>query len=295
MQDLAHAAPQWPAVIAGVEVSDEEDAFLLGVGIDPAQGVLPWKGNQIEFARKFIAHVHAQGGAVIALAWRLSPGQVDRLAALGIDAIELVNTGHPDIPDAVRERMLSAARNQPLVLLASTDWHGWSGFTRTWTLIAASEGAARSQTETAHAVVDRLRARDAAAFTPVAAGYMGPPGMARALFAPWAEAVRYAAELSPARVISWWLWAVLVGAGAAALERRGVRRSAVAGALFSALIGVVLALRAWDLRSFRIDGEPHAYALEMATPALLIALAAAGVAALLAWQEWRRFSARQGP
>ncbi|MGE0082659.1 MAG: PHP domain-containing protein [Thiohalomonadaceae bacterium] len=291
MQALAHGDPAQPAVIAGVEVSAEEDEYLLGLGIDPQVGVLPWRGNQKEFARKFIDHVHAQGGAVVALAWKLEPRHVHKLAALGLDGIELVNTGHPDIPDPVREAMLQVAASHGVVPVASTDWHGWGGFSRTWTLVRGTDVKALGQAERAAWVIDRLRARDGATFIPVAAGYMGPPGLARAVFAPWVEAVRYAAELSPARVASWWAWAVVLAALARALARRGWQAAPVIAAAAAMGVGAAVTWRAAALVGhFRADAGLE-YAMEMGEPALWIG--GLGVAAGLA-AVWR-LSARRRP
>jgi len=292
MQAVAEARDGAPVVIPGGEVSDEADRFLLGVGLDPAAGLLPWKGNQKEYARKFIDHVHTQGGAVIALAWLLKPEDVAQLAALGLDAIELVNTGHPDVPDTVRAAMLDVAAQRPLVLLASTDWHGWSGFTRTWTLIDLSDAATESRVQVAHAVVGKLRAREADAFTPVAAGRMGPPGLWRALFAPWVEAVRYAAELSPARVAAWWVWGVVIAVAASALRRRGWHSTMTLAALTTGGVGIALGWRAWALLAYREEGVAHAYAVEMGRPALGMAVAALVLAALLLFSARRRSASR---
>ncbi len=38
------------------------------------------------------------------------------------------------------------------------------------------------------------------------AGYMGAPTLMRAIFSPVVETLRYAQELSPLRVLSWWVW-----------------------------------------------------------------------------------------
>lgn len=283
-QALAHADPAQPAVIVGVEVNAEEEEYLLGLGIDPVAGVLPWRGNEEEFARKFIDHVHAQGGAVVALAWKLEPRHVYKLAALGLDGIELANTGHPDIPDAVRAAMLEVAASHGVVLVASTDWHGWGGFTRTWTLVRGQGVKELGQAERAAWVIDRLRARDGAAFIPVTAGYMGPPGLLRAVFAPWVEAVRYAAELSPARVASWWVWALLTAALARRLARRGWPAVPLLGATLAVALGAAVTWRAAGLVGhFRADASLE-YALEIGEPALWIGVLAVAAGLAVVWQ-----------
>lgn len=284
MQALAHSDPVQPAVIAGVEVSAEEEEYLLGLGIVPEHGVLPWRGNEEEFARKFIDHVHAQGGAVVALAWKLEPRHVHKLAALGLDGIELVNTGHPDIPDPVRTAMLEVAASHGVVLVASSDWHGWGGFTRTWTLIGTRGAKALDQVQRSAWVIERLRARDAGAFIPVAAGYMGPPGLVRTVFAPWVEAVRYAAELSPVRVLSWWVWALAMTALARRLRAWRWRAVPLIGTALAAGLGVAVLGRALELLGhFEADARLE-YAAEMGEPALWIGGLAVAVACTAIWR-----------
>lgn len=268
-----------PAVVPGVEVKRER-AFLLGVGLDPGQG-LPAGGGAAEFVRA----VHADhGGAVIALAWRLDAAQVRRLAAAGVDAFEIANNGHPDLPAPVRAALLEAGR-QGVVLVASTDWHGWSGLARTWTLVRVADGQAP-----AAAAVAQLRARRVDAFVPVVAGYLGPPSPLRALFAPLVESVRYLAELAPERVIAWWVWAIVLLAGAQAMAGRGLRPGRVYAALWLGGTGAAVLWRALELLgSAPLPGvaEP-VFAWRIGGYAVAAGLAGVGAAGWICHGEWSR-------
>ncbi len=248
-RQLAEAKPDnTVAVIPSVEINSEYEEYLLGLGLDAAIPVLPWKGNEADYTRDFIDAIHHQhNGAVIAMAWKLPPERVMALAEAGVDAFEIANTGHPDIPLEVRAQMLAAAEQHGVILLASTDWHGWSGFTRTWTLVEVSDAEQLSLRERADAVVALLKQREAGAFVPVTAGYIGPPEMWRLVFAPLAELARYAAELSPLRLLVWWLWGALLWWLAVLLRQRQRRPLWIYGGLVAGGFATALLMRGMAL------------------------------------------------
>ena len=87
-----------------------------------------------------------------------------------------------------------------------------------------------------------LGEHDSGDIIPVAAGYMGQPSLARAVFAPIVETVRYAMELSPARVISWWVWAFAVFALWILIEMKGFSSGDILLALLVCITSVCLIL-----------------------------------------------------
>jgi hypothetical protein len=198
-----------PAVISGVEVHAGLRAMLLGVCRDPRipferQTADEWPDRSAWFSKK----IHEEcGGAVIAMTLkRLAPGDIARLADDGADGFEIVNSGHPEMRPDLRREVLDTCRSRGLPLVATTDWHGWTGLAKTWTVIKAPGASALSRSERADLVVRKLREHDSADIIPVVAGHMGDPSLVRAVFSPVAETVRYAEELSAVRVISWWVW-----------------------------------------------------------------------------------------
>lgn len=239
-----------PVVIPGVEVSTEHDEYLLGLGVVPSHDVLPWKGNEKDYAREFIRDIHeGHGGAVAAMAWHLDIDHVIPLVESGVDAFEIANTGHPDVSLALRERLLEVAAAHGVVLLASTDWHGWGGFTRTWNVIAVPGAANMPAEHKASEVVRLLRTHRGEAFTPVVAGYIGPPSMLRAVFSPLVETFRYATELSPGRLVALWLWAGLLLYAAKCLAPMELRPARTMGALVIGGLGCALIAKGVALMS----------------------------------------------
>ncbi|KPV40285.1 hypothetical protein AN478_09315 [Thiohalorhabdus denitrificans] len=212
--------PNLPSVIPGVELNAPQ-GHVLGLGVEPGP-TLPDRPRSQEEVAAFFTTVHERhGGAALALAWKLSPGAVNDLAEAGVKGFEIANLGHPDVPEDTRRAILEEARRRGLALVASSDWHGWSGTWRTWTLVHPGSGGTDNPPD--RRVLEALRSPDPGRITPVVAGSLGPPSPARLLFAPFAEGVRYASGLSPGRVLGWWLWVGAALGAARALRARGLR------------------------------------------------------------------------
>jgi hypothetical protein len=290
---LAESAPDLPAVIPGAEVW-WTDAFLLALNFERGPS-LPWRCRREDF----IGAIHrGHGGAVLALAWRVAPDGAHRLAEEGVDGFEIANLGHPDMPEEVRGAILDEAERRGLVLVSSSDWHGWGGFWRTWTAVRASGAASMSRRERAEAVVRALRERRAGDVIPLVAGRVGPPSTARAVFAPFAELVRYARELSGWRVLGWWFWAVVLLAAAEGLAALRLHRGRVFLAAFLAVLGAGMIGRGAILVAAWARGATStAFPAEVGAKALALgaaALAAGVVIALLDLRRRRREAAGIG-
>jgi histidinol phosphatase-like PHP family hydrolase len=251
---LAAPAPT-PAVITGEEFSFfRRGGHLLSLGLK-ADYKSPTGKGEPDFPSRFASYVHQeQGGAMIAMGYKLHPEEAMLLADAGIDAFEIANFGHPNLKPKVREAMLEAARKRGVALVASSDWHGWGGLSRTWTVIHAAGAGAASQAEKADLVVQKLRARGSADIIPVVAGHIGPPPKWRAIFAPFVEILRYAAELSLPRVVSWWLWLAAVLVLARGFTRIGVPAGKALLTILLSIISTGLLWRGLLLVQVKPDG-----------------------------------------
>ncbi len=227
-----------PGFISGVEAHAGRAAIVLGlcheiphVQLEAGTGM-----SSPDRTAWFSGKIHEDcGGAVIVVTLkRLRTGDIARLADDGVDGFEIVNSGHPDLPLDIRQEVLDTCRSRGLVLVASTDWHGWTGMAKTWTVIRAPGASALSPSERANLVVRKLREHDSADIIPVVAGYIGEPSLVRAIFSPIAESLRYAMELSADRVISWWIWVWAVFVLWAFLHRIGARPGSI---LLASLVG----------------------------------------------------------
>jgi hypothetical protein len=226
-----------PAVISGLEVHSGPRAMVLGLCRDPdIQLTEPATDKLQDPTSWFSRQIHGDGaGAVIVVTLNdLTTDDVAQLADGGVDGFEIVNCGHPNLRSDLRQEVLNTCRSRGLVLVASSDWHGWGGMTRTWTVIRAPGASALSRTQRADLAIRKLRERNPVDVIPVVVGYMGEPSMMRAIFSPVAETLRYAQELSPVRVMSWWFWGWAVFVLWALLRRTGAHPGRV---LLALLIG----------------------------------------------------------
>lgn len=281
---FADASPEYPAVIPAVETR-LLDGYVLAIG-----GI---KGAPYEMWRlpdeELVKAIRQRGGAVIALGWKLDVEGLRRLAACGVDGFEIANFGHPDLPDDVRKALLEESSRRGLVLVASTDWHGWSGFCRTWTVMHVPGASGMDRKAQTDAVVEALRSRRADNVLPVIAGKLGPPSTLRTIFAPFTETIRYAMELSAERVFAWWMWAIALIGAAEFLRLAKFRPVVVLGAAALFLLGAVVAWRGGELLAHGCSSDAQGkLPLWTGLGGLAIGLVALSVGVYLVSSELRR-------
>ncbi|MGC8494832.1 MAG: PHP domain-containing protein [Syntrophobacteraceae bacterium] len=212
------ALHRMPALMSGVE--DHTGARAICVALCPNPDIR--LGNSVHHAAWFAEKIHREGGALwVCTLKNLRTSDIARLANDGVDGFEIANEGHPDLPLRLRREVLAVARARGLVLLANSDYHGWCGLARTWNVIKAPGKAGPPRSRRIAIVLRTLRRHDTADFTPVVAGFMGYPSALRAVFSPFVETARYAMELSPVRVLSWWVWAWVLFLLWMLLDRKG--------------------------------------------------------------------------
>ena len=285
------ATPQ-PAVIPGQELSflyQNEFLPLLFLGLQADYVETPNIGA--DSLADYLTFIRTeQRGTSLAMGFTLAAHQAEVLANAGIDGFEIANYGHPNIPVAVRQAILAAARSHGLSLVATSDWHGCGGTARTWTVIhAASPVAAMSPQQRVDTVLAKLRERNSTDVVPVVAGALGPAPWWRALFAPVAESLRYAAELSPLQVLSWWLWCAVILALARLLARSGWPAGRVFAALLLVGLGAILLWGSLGWIAVTPNGRlASGFPRHIGTYALLCAFSALLAGAWLGRSAWQQ-------
>jgi hypothetical protein len=231
-----------PAVILGTEVGNENNNYLLGLGLNPQD---PITGNIARNTRKFVKTVHdVHQGVVVAMTWELDEAKVDGLVDADIDAFEIVNSGHPYIYDRTRQKVLKVAEERGLPLVGSTDWHGWTGFTRVWTVFRHDDLTNVSRIDRGKLVINELRNRNSEAFIPVIAGVVGGELLVREILTPFYEWGRYGMELSAQRLLFWWIWAAIFTL-LYIKWKKGITRSLIYG--LPTFLAAGIALRAYEM------------------------------------------------
>jgi len=281
-----------PAVIPGQELGffyqrEYLPLLLLGLQSDYVES----SNTGADSLTDYLAFIHTeQRGAALAMGFMLEPPQAQVLADSGIDGFEIANYGHPNIPVAVRQAILAAARSHGLALVATSDWHGCGGTARTWTVIhAASPVAAMSPEQKVAMVLEALRERGSTDVVPVVAGYLGPASWWRSLFAPLTETLRYAAELSPLQVLAWWLWCTVIYAMARLLARSRWPAGRVFVALLMFSLGGILLRGGLQWVAVTPNGWlASGFPRHIGTYALLCAITALLAGAWLGRGAWRQ-------
>jgi hypothetical protein len=282
---FARAEVPAPEIVRGVELriwgADLRRGYLLALGL---QQDLPFTYQNYDLLtddgiREFIAFVkNVHGGAVVAMYVNLSANDVERLAAEGVDGFEIANFGHPELTPDTRKALLAVQASRGSALLANSDWHGFSGFARTWTVVRPANAAGSP----GERVVGALRARNPESIVPIVSQMIVAPSPLRSIFAPVAETVRYAAELSPARLMSWWGWTMIPVWMGARLRRAGVSPGRCFLAAGLLVLGGPLAFRAAERGTAVLSGAPHSFALAVAAVGGAAGIAALAIAAIIA-------------
>jgi hypothetical protein len=276
-----------PEVIPGVEIStwiDGRDYYLILLRVSPDVPLDMWidQLSDSRSLRDFIRKVHDTGrGAVVAFNRTLDGDDIEQLAAAGVDAFEIANFGHPHITQATRDAMVKVQRLHKVGLVAVSDWHGWSGAFRTWTVVKPSGSGAGSGASSGDEVVEALRRREPERITPIVSQMFEPPSLLRGIFSPFVEAVRYGGELSPVRLAAWWVWALAVVWIAGRIRRAGFSPTRVALVAVLLMLGLGVVFRGLDIALMEWHGVPHQFPLRLG-----LAAVACGLCGLLAawWQ-----------
>jgi hypothetical protein len=280
-----------PDIVRGVELrfwnSARRRSYLLALGLRQ-ELPFPYQNYDLqsdEAIREIIVFVHTvHRGAVVAM-------HIDLLAAHGIDGFEIANFGHPELSESTRAALLGAQTTHRIALLANSDWHGWGGFARTWTVVKPAH-AAGSRVEQ---VIAALRDRDPERIVPIVSQVIGPPSVLRGIFAPVAEIVRYATELTPARLVSWWAWTIALAWLAARLRRAQVSPGRCFLGLGLVVLGVPISLRAAQLAVAWLSGAPHIFPLLVAAVGGSAGIVALAISAIIAREVIGLSGGRRGP
>ncbi len=155
-------------------------------------------------------------------------------------------------------------------LVASSDWHGWTGSARTWTLFyTASSVSAGTRSED---VIETLRRRDPTRIVPVVSQVMGRPTVLRGILAPFIETIRYARELPVLSVASWWIWSLVLLGLSRYLRRQGYHAGRCFAGSILVVVGAGMLTRGCGLLQTWLLGTPFAFPLKIAAFGCLVGL-----------------------
>lgn len=253
-----------PKVIPGLEISisiDDRNYHLLLLRFGPDFPIETWVPKLIDdrALRDFTAMIHAAHGVVVAVNFKLNEKDIDRLVADGIDAFEIANLGHPWMSPALHTAMVKAQNSHGVGLIAASDWHGWSGFFRTWTVLTP----ANPNRNPADEIVDALWGHDAKRMVPVVSQVFYTPSIPQSIFSPFAEASRYGSQLQPLQLASWWVWTLSLIWLAGRIRHVRLSPARIFFAAISLVLGLGIMFRSLELVMMSYHGVPYAFPLKV--------------------------------
>jgi hypothetical protein len=172
-----------------------------------------------EFANKsgseIVAMAHAQGFLVISPHWwKEKRCEWEYLARLGIDGFEIFSSAYKNFDKKMQAKLIAFCKQRRLLMVGTTDWHGWGSFTDVWTLVGKKGLDQQKPGE----LLDHLRQAPE-----VRVVVRRPPSERfgpKSLLEPFAGAVWYFGSLSSWQATTWAGWIILLGALHAALGGR---------------------------------------------------------------------------
>ncbi len=153
--------------------------------------------------KKLICVIHQHGGVVAVVALHLDAKEVQDLAHAGVDAFEIVNFGHHPLSEDVRQAMLQAQKKYNIALIASNDWHGWTGILNTWTVMQPDPSLRHQSLK--NQVLDTIK-HHGNHVIPVTAYPIHSMSNTDILFAPFIAFYQYAKTISLAQLLSLWAY-----------------------------------------------------------------------------------------
>lgn len=160
--------------------------------------------------------------------WKWHKFTFQELSDMGIDGFEIYNCGYRYFDEKEQRKMIDFAAREQLLMVGSTDWHGWGYMTDVWTVFRGEKGANLRDQLIENPNIKVLLYREKQSSSPV-----------RFIFEPFSAFYYYVKNATPIHLMSFMVWfAVLFLLFAGSLSKYVTRTFPLAMSLFFA--GTVL-------------------------------------------------------
>ena len=271
--DYFRNIPGCPVVFFGNEVYDKRRVHFMLYGLRETVDVTAF-GRDYGKIREILDKA---GGSAAAVFWWEVMGLEETLEQ-PLEAIELFNQGHPDIPAEDIKLAIELNKQGKLALIGSTDWHGYGYKTNVWTAVTVPGWAFLSYADKQQALADVLKGKHRTRV--IRYGVPGEAdGTVRFVFEPVVGLWYYITGLNPCQGLMWGVWLIGFGFVRYWLDRRGLKWTGWAGgSAFFIAIGI------WLLASWTRVKQYNFTCLQFG----IITLVIGAICVFLAWQAWRR-------
>jgi hypothetical protein len=160
-----------------------------------------------------IENVHLQGGAVVVphyWAETQSPSFMKDLAEAGVDGFEIAGNASIPLTYEKQQEIIALCRDEGLVMLSGTNWHGWRNFCTVWTGFKVEGWAQMSIEERERVVIEALRNRETSRFRVIGYRQRFPASIVHYIFEPFLGFFFYFTSTGIWQILSWLFWVVVI-------------------------------------------------------------------------------------
>ncbi len=197
-------------IITGQEVKCYKgkggENFLL-LGIDEVVDERKY-GREIARITDFV-HEKYKGAVIVPHWWRKRFHTLEELTNSGVDGFEIYTTCVLGPKESIREAIRDACRENNLIMLGASNWHGWGSASCIWTSIHIGDWPNLSREEKEEAILDALRHRKTNQFKVIVYDRIEPRNEVRYLFEPFVGAFYYFSGLDDFQLLSWIIWSII--------------------------------------------------------------------------------------
>lgn len=197
-------------IITGQEIKcytgKQGENFLL-LGIDEVIDERKY-GREIAKIANLI-HEKYKGAVIVPHWWRKKFHNLKNLAEAGVDGFEIYTARTLGPERTTREAIKNACRENNLIMLGSTNWHGWGSASHIWTSIHIENWPNLNNKEREQTLLDTLRNRKMDLFRVIVYDRIEPQNRVRYFFEPFVGSFYYFSSLNGFRLLSWIIWSII--------------------------------------------------------------------------------------
>lgn len=197
-------------IITGQEIKcytgKQGENFLL-LGIDEVIDERKY-GREIAKIANLI-HEKYKGAVIVPHWWRKKFHNLKNLAEAGVDGFEIYTARALGPERSIREAIKDVCQGNNLIMLGSSNWHGWGSASHIWTSTHIADWPKLNKDEREEAILKALRDRKADQFRVILYNRVEPQNRMRYLFEPFIGSFYYFSSLNGSQFLSWIIWSII--------------------------------------------------------------------------------------
>ncbi|MBA7626473.1 hypothetical protein ES703_33923 [subsurface metagenome] len=150
-----------------------------------------------------------KGAIIVPHWWRKKFHNLKDLAEAGVDGFEIYTARALGPERSIREAIKDVCQENNLIMLGSSNWHGWGSASHIWTSIHIANWPNLNNKEREQALLAALRNREVDLFRVIVYDRIEPQNRIRYFFEPFVEAFYYFSSLNGFQFLSWIIWSII--------------------------------------------------------------------------------------